>query len=270
MSLRERLVVIERLAAHPSGIAIIPGTGAAPFPEAIELGRFAFDHGAAGILAALAGVLPGGARRGRCGTTGSCWTRSVRRLSVFLYNIPAYAGVAIEVAHLVELREAYGRPRRRLEGQRRRPRSDRGLQARGTRCDLVLSGSDATVDAAFRAGVDGVVSALANAVPDRVEAVRAAVAAGNSGAEEQAVLTALRRRTKAVPQRAALKALVAEAAGVRRGAVRPPLAELTASELEDLLQGFRELVTGAEHVTRERALSSVARVGGGASNGKER
>ena len=55
-----------------------------------------------------------------------------------------------------------------------------------------------------------------------------------------------------MPQRAALKALVAEATGVRRGAVRPPLAELTASELEDLLQGFRELVTGAEQVAVSR------------------
>ena len=268
LSLRERLVVIERLAAHPSGITILPGTGAAPLPEAIELGRFAFDHGAAGILAALPAYFPA-ERDGVLRYYGKLLDALGQEARVFLYNIPAYAGVAIEVEHLVELREAYGD---RVAGLK----DSAGDLDRTVACKraapgaIVLSGSDATVDAAFRAGVDGVVSALANAVPDRVEAVRAAVAAGNSGAEEQAVLTALRRRTKAVPQRAALKALVAEAAGVRRGAVRPPLAELTASELEDLLQGFRELVTGAEQVAGEPALSSIARVGGGASNGKER
>ena len=93
----------------------------------------------------------------------------------------------IEVEHLVELREAYGD---RVAGVK----DSGGDLERTVACKraapglIVLSGSDATVDAAFRAGVDGVVSALANAVPDRVEAVRAAVAAGHSGAEEQAVL----------------------------------------------------------------------------------
>jgi dihydrodipicolinate synthase/N-acetylneuraminate lyase len=88
------------------------------------------------------------------------------------------------------------------------------------------------------------VSALANAVPELVESVRVAVAAGGSGEEEQQRLSRLREATKAVPQRAALKALVAEVAGLPRAAVRPPQAELEPQEHATLLAEYRRAGAG--------------------------
>jgi 4-hydroxy-tetrahydrodipicolinate synthase len=232
LSLGERCLVIERLAAHPSGVTLLPGTGATSLPETIELSRFAVEHGAAGVMVAPPSYFPA-ERDGVVRYYAALLDALPAQARVYLYNIPAYTGVPIEVAHVAALREAYG-PRvagvkdsgGRVEHSAALLQAVPGL--------VVLSGSDGNVAAAFRAGVHGVVSALANAVPELVAAVQAAVAAGRSGDEEQARLSRLREATKAVPQRAALKALVAAAAGVPRAAVRPPQAELEPEEIAAL------------------------------------
>jgi dihydrodipicolinate synthase/N-acetylneuraminate lyase len=151
--------------------------------------------------------------------------------------VPAYTGVAIEVADVVALRERYGE---RIAG----------LKDSGGRLEhgeaileavpglVLLSGSDGTVAAALRGGAHGVVSALANVVPEWLTDVRDAVAGGGDGAAEQARVSALRALTKAMPQRAALKALVAEVTGLPRSPVRPPQAELEPAEHAQLLDGF--------------------------------
>jgi 4-hydroxy-tetrahydrodipicolinate synthase len=236
MSLAERAEVIDRLAAHASGVSLLPGTGATSLPETIELTRYAIEHGAAAALVAPPSFFPA-ERDGTVRYYGALLDGLPAEARVFLYHVPAYTGVPIEVRDVVALREAYG-PRvagikdsgGRVEHSIALMRAVPGL--------TVLSGSDGNVAAAFRAGVSGVVSALANFVPQLVDAVRAAVAAGGSGEEEQARLSELRAGTKAVPQRAALKALVAEVTGLPPAAVRPPLGELEPSELESLRRTF--------------------------------
>jgi 4-hydroxy-tetrahydrodipicolinate synthase len=159
---------------------------------------------------------------------------------VYLYNVPGYTRVPVEIDDVVALREAYGSRIAGVKDSGGRVEYSAAL-LRAVPGLVVLSGSDGTVAAAFRAGVHGVVSALANAVPEMVEEVRSAVAAGRWGEEEQARLSRLRDATKEVPQRAALKALVAEVAGVPRAAVRPPQAELEPGELATLLRRFEAL-----------------------------
>jgi 4-hydroxy-tetrahydrodipicolinate synthase len=239
LALAERRTVIERLAAHPTGIALLPGTGATSLPETVELSRFAVELGVAGVLVAPPSFFPA-ERGGVVRYYAALLDALPDSARVYLYNVPAYTGVPIEVADVVALREAYGA---RVAGVK-----DSGGRVEHSVALLralpgleVLSGSDGTVAAAFRAGVHGVVSALANAVPGLVESVRAAVAAGRSGEDEQARLSRLREATKAVPQRAALKALVAASAGVPRAAVRPPQAELEPDELTLLLKRFDAL-----------------------------
>jgi 4-hydroxy-tetrahydrodipicolinate synthase len=236
LSLRERRAVIEMLAAHPTGVTLLPGTGATSLPETIELSHFAVEHGAAGVMVAPPSFFPA-ERDGLVRYYAALLDALPADARVYLYNVPAYTGVPIEVEHVVALRAAYGG---RVAGVK-----DSGGRVEHSAALLeavpglvVLSGSDGTVAEAFRAGVHGVVSALANAAPELVEAVRAAVAAGGSGDEEQARLSRLRAATKAVPQRAALKALVAEVTGLPRSAVRPPQAELAPGELETLLDAF--------------------------------
>jgi len=239
LSLRERMAVIERLAGHPSAVSLLPGTGATSLPETIELSRFALERGAAGVLVSPPSYFPA-ERDGVVRYFGALMDALPAEASVFLYHVPAYTGVPIEAHDVVALRAKYGEriagvkdSGGRLEHSLALMRAVPGL--------IVLSGSDGTVAAAFRAGAHGVVSALANAVPEMVEAVRAAVAAGRSGEAEQARLSRLRELTKAVPQRAALKALVAVAAGVARASVRPPLAELQPEELDVLVREFQAL-----------------------------
>jgi 4-hydroxy-tetrahydrodipicolinate synthase len=250
LSLAERRVVIERLAAHPSSVTLLPGTGATSLPETIELSRFAVEQGVAGVLVAPPSFFPA-ERDGVVRYYAALLDALPADARVYLYNVPAYTGVPIEVADVVALRDAYG------------PRVA-GVKDSGGRVEhsvalleavpglIVLSGSDGTVAAAFRAGVHGVVSALANAVPELVESVRAAIAAGRTGEEEQAALSRLREATKAVPQRAALKALIAEVTGLERAAVRPPQAELEPEELAALVQRFEELA--ASHMTTEKEI----------------
>jgi 4-hydroxy-tetrahydrodipicolinate synthase len=239
LSLAERRTVIERLAAHPSGIALLPGTGATSLPETAELSRFAVELGVAGVLVAPPSFFPA-ERGGVIRYYAALLDVLPDSARVYLYNVPAYTGVPIEVADVVALREAYGDRVAGVKDSGGRVEHSVAL-LRAVPGITVLSGSDGTVAAAFRAGVHGVVSALANAVPGLVESVRAAVAAGRSGDDEQARLSRLREATKAVPQRAALKALVAVAAGVPRAAVRPPQAELEPDELTLLLERFDAL-----------------------------
>lgn len=242
LSVAERQRVIERLAGHPSGIAFLAGTGCSALPETIELSRFAVEHGAAGILVAppwyFAAERDGLARY---------FTALVSALPdharVFLYNVPAYTGVAIEAAVAADLRERFGE---RVAGVKDSSgdveqsidylRAAPGL--------TLLFGSDAGVADAYRAGVHGVISALANVIPREVDAVRRAVAAGASGEDEEHVLAAVRALTRSGPRRSALKALVAAATGLPRGAVRPPLAELTDAEATALGDRLAEALAG--------------------------
>lgn len=251
LSLRERLAVIERLAAHPSAMTILPGTGAAPLPEAIELGRFAAEHGAAGLLVPPPSYFPA-ERDGLLRYYGALLDGLGDDATILLYNVPAYTGVEIDVEDVVALRAEYGD---RIGGIKDSG-GDLGRTIALMRAVpglIVLSGGDGTIAAALRAGVNGVVSALANFVPERVEAVRAAIASGRDGEAEQDLLSELRRITKAVPQRGALKALVAAVAGLPRSAVRPPQADLTEAEAEAVVRQFealpgadREVKTGEE------------------------
>lgn len=241
LSLRERQAVIERLAQHPCAVTLLPGTGATSLPETIELSRFALEHGVEGVLVAPPSYF-GAERDGVVRYYAALLEALPAAAQVYLYNVPAYTRVPVEVADVVALREAYGPQVAGVKDSGGRVEHSAAL-LRAVPGLVVLSGSDGTVAAAFRAGVHGVVSALANVVPELVEAARMAVADGRWGNEEQARLSRLRDATKAVPQRAALKALVAEVTGLPRSAVRPPQAELEPDEVTTLLRRF-EAFTG--------------------------
>jgi 4-hydroxy-tetrahydrodipicolinate synthase len=243
LSLDERRRVIERLAQHTSGIALVPGTGCSALPETIELSSFAVGCGAAAVLVAppwyfsperdgveryfgaLVAALPAGAR-------------------VLLYHVPAYTGVPIEVETVARLRADFGD---RVAGVKDSSGDvERVIALRRAVPDAtVLFGSDASIAEALRAGAHGVVSALANCIPREVDAVRQAIAAGRPGEEEQRTVAAVRELTRAGPRRSALKALVSVATGLPRSAVRPPLADLTTGEVADLGRSFEDVLARA-------------------------
>jgi 4-hydroxy-tetrahydrodipicolinate synthase len=226
LSLRERCAVIERLAERP--LTLLPGTGATSLPETIELSRFALDHGVAGVMVAPPSYFSA-ERDGVVRYYAALLDALPATARVFLYHVPAYTGVPIALEDVAALRTNYGQ---RVAGVKDSGGSVEYSKALlGIDGLIVLSGSDGTVADAVRAGVHGVVSALANAVPELVIAVA-------EGRAEQAQLSKLREATKAVPQRAALKALVAARAGLPRAAVRPPQAELEPHEIDTLLEAL--------------------------------
>jgi 4-hydroxy-tetrahydrodipicolinate synthase len=250
LSLAERRHVIERIARHPSGIASLPGTGCSSLPETIELSRAAVEAGAAGILVAPPWYFAA-ERDGLIRYFDTLLGALPDRARAFLYNVPGYTGVPVEPEAVAELRARCGE---RVAGVKDSS-GDVGhalAYRRAVPGLALLYGSDAGIADAYRGGADGVVSALANVIPREVDAVRLAVARGESGEPEERVLAAVRALTRSGPRRGALKALVAAATGLPRSAVRPPLADLADGEAAALTERLAELREGVGGASRAR------------------
>jgi 4-hydroxy-tetrahydrodipicolinate synthase len=234
-SLAERKQVIERLAAHPAGMKLLPGTGCTALPETVELSRFAVEHGAAGVLVAppwYYDATPAGTAR----YFGAVLEALPADARVFLYHIPAQTGVPIEDETMRALRDRYGPP---VAGAK----DSSGDLEHATRWIrdfpelAILPGSDALASDAVRVGAAGTITLLANIVPDELDAIRA----DDAVEERQAFLTALRTLTQEYPRHAAIKHLLHIVSGLRRSAVRPPLDELAPGQAEELETRFHEL-----------------------------
>lgn len=242
LSLAERRRVIEQVAGHPSRVAMLPGTGCSSLPETIELSRVALEHGAVGILVAPPWYFE--AERDGLARYYDALLRALPdQARLFVYNVPAYTGVPIDTALAAELRARFGVRLAGVKDSSGDVEQSLGYLSAAPGLTL-LFGSDAGVAEAFRGGAHGVISALANVIPREVEAVRLAVAAGASGEEEEHVLADVRALTRNGPRRSSLKALVAAATGLPRGAVRPPLAELTDDEATRLGERLAALRSG--------------------------
>ena len=235
LSLAEREQVIERLAAHPSGILQLPGTGCTALPETIELSRFAVERGAAGILVAppwYYDATPAGTTRYYTALLDAL--RDEAR--VFLYHIPAVTGVPIEDETIRALRNRFG---------------DRLAGAKDSTGDLdharhwidefpelaIFPGSDALASGARAAGAAGTITLLGNLLPEELNGIRA----GEAVEERQRLLTAVRELVQEFPRHAAVKYLLHLISGLPRSAVRPPLEELTTEQETELEARFDEL-----------------------------
>lgn len=221
LSLAERREVVERLAGHPSGVSLVPGTGCESLPETIELSRFALDLGAAAVLIAPPSYFEVFDPRG----TTAYYERLLAALPagarVVLYHIPRNTGVPIADETLRALRDCFGPG---LAGMK-----DSGGDLDDTRRRIaafpdlaVLNGSDATALPATRAGAAGVLTMLANVVPGELQAILR----GEDSERRQERLARVRALVSSVPRHAALKELLHRVSGLPRSAVRPPLQEL--------------------------------------------
>ncbi|MGB2952205.1 MAG: dihydrodipicolinate synthase family protein [Gaiellaceae bacterium] len=235
LGLTERKQVIERLAAHPSEMALICGTGCSALPETIELSRFAVERRAQILVAPPWYYDPFDER----GVT-EYYTRVFGTLPpsarVFLYHIPRHTGVPITDETLRALAQSFGPM---LAGVK-----DSGGDFEHTRAWLrdfpeltVLSGSDATAAAAYEAGGRGVLTMLGNIFPEELEQIRQGVAVE----ERQRFLAAVRELVQEVPRHAALKHLLHLVSGLPTSAVRPPLQELDEEQRRYLEARFSEL-----------------------------
>ena len=218
LSLAERKAVIEHIAR--SGFAFVPGTGASALPEAVELSAFALERGAAAVLVAppwyydaspvgtqeffarLLDALPAGA-------------------AVLAYHIPAVTGIPIQddVLDLVAgAKDSSGDLAHTLAWLRDFP------------SHTILNGSDASAAAFYAAGGRCTLTMLANAFPERLEAIRR----GEDPQGNQDFLVRARELVDSFPRHAALKHLLHARCGLPRSRVRPPLDELTPEQVERL------------------------------------
>jgi 4-hydroxy-tetrahydrodipicolinate synthase len=235
LSLWERKAVIERLAAHPSGVALLPGTGCTALPETIELSRFALEHGAAAILVAppwYYDVTPAGTAR----YLAALLDALPEHARVFLYHIPAVTGVPIEDETIRELLRRFGP---RIAGAKD---SGGDIEHAARWIDefpqlAIFPGSDSLAAAARAAGAAGTITLLGNVFPEELDAIRS----GDAVEERQRCLAAVRELTQQFPRHAALKHLLHLVSGLPRSAVRPPLEELTAEQAATLEARFDEL-----------------------------
>lgn len=218
--------------ARPLGLQVIAGAGSNDTSHAIELHRFAHEHGADGSLQ----VSPyynkpsqEGLYRHFSTIADSC------DLPIVLYNIPGRTGVALTpetierlAAHpnIVAIKDATG-----------------GLDTAGEtilRTDLaVLSGDDPLTLPLLSIGGMGVISVLSNLLPDRVAAmVQAALDEGDWGAARTVhyellpiAQSLLHLDSNPVPVKTALELL-----GLDSGDVRPPLAPASGKTREKIRQ----------------------------------
>ena len=235
LALAERKLIIERLCAHPSGVAVLAGTGATSLPETIELSLFAVEQGAAGILVAPPSYYAA-TPRGITGYYTSLFDALPDRARVFLYHIPSHTGVPIGDETLHALVERYGE---RLAGAK-----DSGGDPAHTAAWLatfteltILPGSDAAVAAAYEAGARGTLTMLANVLPQELEEIRA----GEGVEARQRFLTDVRALVGEVPRHAALKHLLSVVSGLPRSSVRPPLEDLDDAQIAYLETRFSDL-----------------------------
>lgn len=221
LSVDERRTVIARLLEHPSGVAVVPGTGTNALPETIELSRFALDRGAAAVLVIPPWYFP-------ASTAGTVryfaeLLDALPEPRVFAYHIPAFARVPVpdEVLRLPG-----------VTGVKDSAGDLAHTQAwlRDFGALTVLSGNDTHAAAMYAHGAAGTLTMLGNVFPDRLEAIRR----GDDVDENQRFLVHAREVVESMPRHAALKYLVHRRAGVARSSVRAPLDELAAGHAEAL------------------------------------
>ena len=236
LSSAERRAVVERVAAHPSGVAQVPGTGATALPDVIELSRHALEHGAAAVLVAPPSYYELYDHRGATAYYERLFEALPDAARVVLYHIPRNTGVPIADETVRGLLDAFGPT---LAGMK-----DSGGDLDDTRRRIaafrelaILNGSDATAHAAVEAGAAGVLTMLANVLPGELQALLR----GDDVARRQARLARVRDLVSSVPRQAALKELLHRVSGLPRSAVRPPQQELDPAHHAVIDQALSEL-----------------------------
>jgi len=110
LSQRERMSLLEHVVEKgiPAG-KLMPGTGAANLPDAIELTKHALELGAGGVLVLPPFYYKNMPEDGIYAYYSAIIDRVARKdLKLYLYHIPQMSGVAITPTLIARLRKAYG------------------------------------------------------------------------------------------------------------------------------------------------------------------
>ena len=110
LSQKERISLLEHLVEKGIPAAkLMPGTGAANLPDAVELTRHALEIGAGGVLVLPPFYYKNMPEEGIYAYYAAIIDRVARPdLKLYLYHIPQMSGVAISPSLIARLRKAYG------------------------------------------------------------------------------------------------------------------------------------------------------------------
>ncbi len=213
VSLREKLQVLEKLFAHELPVEVVPNIAQGNLPETIEMLRVLEDYPAKAVMVLPPYYFKPVSSEGLIRFYES--VLAATRHPVILYHIPKYAvPIPKEVVTTLPVwgvKDSVGEP--------------------GYAEDLISAGKGillGTEDDLWRRlklGVSGLVSALANFIPERMAEIykmsEAGDEAGGKALSEQ--LQRVRSMTKEYTSIALLKKLAEARHGVPLGTVRPPL-----------------------------------------------
>ncbi len=213
VALREKTRVLKALFQKGLPIQIIPTVAQGNLPETLELIHFANDHPAAAVMVLppyyFKPADPEGLRRFFAPVV------EASRHPVILYHIPKYA-VPVPAALVLTL-DVWG-----VKDSGGEPGYAEAVLEGGKG---VLVGTEDDLWHRLRIGAQGMISALANFIPERILEIYRLATAGDEtrGPALSETLQQVRAQTKAYAAPALLKKLAQARHGVPLGTVRPPL-----------------------------------------------
>jgi 4-hydroxy-tetrahydrodipicolinate synthase len=228
LSVAEREQVIATVRKCTPDLKVIAGTGCSNLPETIHLSRFAQQHGCDAIVVIPPFYYKNVPEEGVVAYYAQV-LESVE-IPVLLYNYPELAGIEmtptvvealLEYPHLLGVKDSSGSWETVLSFLRRFPR----LQ--------VFVGAEKLYSRALMSGAAGCISGLANAFPDLMVQIDAAVRRGEDTALLDKQLCAVLQAVDAVSFIPAIKQICAWR-DLPSMWVRPPLRELSPLQAERL------------------------------------
>ena len=213
VALREKTRVLKALFQKGLPIQIIPTVAQGNLPETLELIHFANDHPAAAVMVLppyyFKPADPEGLRRFFAPVV------EASRHPVILYHIPKYA-VPVPAALVLTL-DVWG-----VKDSGGEPGYAEAVLEGGKG---VLVGTEDDLWHRLRIGAQGMISALANFIPERILEIYRLATVGDEtrGPALSETLQQVRAQTKAYAAPALLKKLAQARHGVPLGTVRPPL-----------------------------------------------
>lgn len=233
LSISERVELAGRVKDRHPCLSLMAATGFNALPDTIEASRRMLSLGVDSLLVAPPCFFPSG--NAEVFAFFSALAEALPdEARLVMYHIPRYTGAPVSIETARHLREEVGPVIAGLKdsgGQR-----EYFEQALAELQDLALYGSDGVAELAFAQGATGVISALANVVPNAFLELEKAVSrpGGQDPAEVRGTLAAIRSLTHSVPQRSGLKYLAHLLADIPQTCARPPELDLQPSQIESL------------------------------------
>lgn len=235
---REALLRSARAYRHQlPNFRLLAGTGTPSLSETIDLTKLAFDLGYDGVV-----TLPPYYFR-KAGEDGLfAWFSEVIRKAVptggslLGYHFPALAGVGFSLDLLARLKDAFPNQFAGIKDSSHDESFAAALGARFNSDLLVLNGTDSMLHHALLHGAQGAITAPANLISMGLREVWDVFQAGGDPAAAQAEVTRIRHILEAYPPfPPTLKTALHRLYNFPRWNIRPPLEELSAKNLEDLM-----------------------------------